>query len=133
MSQPSQPPLDQPLVILIDDDPDTQHLLQDVMNFLEMQLKVAPDGTSARDLLASNSPDAILLDIFLPDTDGYKLLQEIRAMPRFDRCPVVATTAYYTTDSQATMMKRGFTAVLLKPYDPQQVIQVLKAVLATRD
>ncbi|HLY28110.1 MAG TPA: response regulator [Aggregatilineales bacterium] len=119
----------QPLVILIDDDPDTQSLFQDVMNYLEMQLKVAHDGESARSLLAESSPDAILLDIFLPDTDGYKLLKEIRTMHNLDDCPVVATTGYYTTDSQAAIIQRGFNGVLLKPYDPQQVIKVLKEIV----
>ena len=122
MSNPSH----QPLVILIDDEPDTQSLFQDVMAFLEMDLKVAHDGQSARSLLAQIKPDAILLDIFLPDTDGYKLLQEIRAMPDLSDCPVIATTGYYTTDSPEAIIKHGFNALLLKPYDPQHVVEVLK-------
>lgn len=118
-----------PIILLIDDDLSTHGLFEDVLNYLDMELQVAVNQQSALEILARMTPDAILLDIFLPDTDGYKLLERIRALPTLNNCPVIATTGYYTTDTENMIMARGFDGLLLKPYGPEQIVTTLSAIV----
>jgi CheY-like chemotaxis protein len=118
-----------PVILLIDDDLSTHGVFEDVLDFLEMELQIAVDQQSALEILARTTPDAILLDIFLPDTDGYKLLERIRALPTLNNCPVIATTGYYTTDTETMIMAHGFDALLLKPYGPEQIVKMLSEIV----
>jgi CheY-like chemotaxis protein len=117
-----------PLVLLIDDDPNVRDIFQDILDHFDIELQVAWDYASSMQILSTYQPSVILIDIFLPDTDGYKLLETIRQSPTLKHCPVIATTGYYTTDSPNTFKQRGFDHYLLKPYDPEQVIKVLREI-----
>ena len=84
-------------VLLVDDDLDTQSLFQDTLDHYGIDLKVASDQPSTLKALASYSPDIVVLDIFLQDTDGYRLLNTIRSLPKPVTCPIIATTAVIST------------------------------------
>lgn len=118
------------LVLLVDDDPDTQAMFQDTLNHHGIELQIADSGESALNSIKSISPDIIVLDIFLPDTDGYKLLQRLRTMPDAVTCPIIATTGFYTTDTMDNLEKRGFDGYILKPLDPQELINYLQSMVS---
>ncbi len=113
-------------VLLVDDDPDTQAVFQDVLDHHAIELISASSKVTALAALAECRPDVIVLDIFLPDTDGYKLLKVIRGLPNPVQCPIVATTAYYTSDLMAQLQERGFDGCLLKPFDPETLAASLE-------
>jgi CheY-like chemotaxis protein len=110
-------------VLLVDDDSNTQTFFQDVLDHFDLPLWVANDMQSTLSILAQHSPDVIVLDIFLPDTDGYKLLHLLRTQGI--TCPVVAITGYYTTDTMAEIHRKGFNGCLLKPLDAQELVNYL--------
>jgi DNA-binding response OmpR family regulator len=116
-------------VLLVDDDPNVQSLFQMVLDHHGITLASAADQPTATAYLAEHTPNIIVLDIFLPGTDGYKMLQEIRTLPHVSNCPVIATTAYYTTDTVSDIQQSGFDGYLLKPLDPQELVAYLKNVL----
>jgi CheY-like chemotaxis protein len=118
-------------VLLIDDDPDVQALFQMVLDHHGIELYATDDAAQALTYLAHRTPDVIVTDIFLPTSDGYKLQQAIRDLPHLAHCPIVATTAYYTTDTVGDIQKSGFDGYLLKPLDPQQIAAYLRDVLQT--
>ena len=116
-------------VLLVDDDADTQSLFQDALDHYGIALKVASDQASTLMALASFSPDVVVLDIFLQDTDGYKLLHTIRSLPQPVTCPIVATTAYYTSDTTGELQRQGFDGYLLKPLDPEGLVEYLQNIV----
>jgi CheY-like chemotaxis protein len=116
-------------VLVVDDDPNIQSLFQMVMDHHDIDLVSVADQDAAMDYLADHTPSVIVVDIFLPASDGYKLLQAIRSLPHLERCPVVATTAYYTTDTITDIERSGFDGYLLKPLDPQDLVAYLKSVM----
>src|SRR5436190_19085837 len=115
-------------VLLVDDDADTQSLFQDALDHYGIDLKLASDQPSELRALANYSPDVVVLDIFLQDTDGYKLLHTLRSLPTPVTCPVIATTAYYTTDTTGDLEKQGFDGYLLKPLDPEDLVKYLQSI-----
>ena len=117
-------------VLLVDDDLNTQELFQDALAHYGITLHTAMDTPSTMAALKANVPDVIVLDIFLPDTDGYKLMQVIRAMPNSPACPIIAITGYYTTDTMADIKKHGFDGYMLKPLDPVEIVEYLQKMVA---
>ncbi len=116
-------------VLVVDDDPNIQSLFQLVLDHHGMELVAVADQDDAMAYLAEHRPDVIVVDIFLPASDGYKLFQAIRSLPHLQGCPVVATTAYYTTDTITDIERSGFDGYLLKPLDPQELVAYLKNVM----
>jgi two-component system CheB/CheR fusion protein len=116
-------------VLLVDDDPNIRSLFQMVLDHHGLDLVATADQPTALEYLSDQTPNIIVIDIFLPTSDGYKMLQAIRNLPHLQQCPVVATTAYYTTDTVTDIEQSGFDGYLLKPLDPQQLVAYLKQVL----
>lgn len=114
--------------LLIDDDIHVQELFRMVFDHYGHTLRVASDQASALAALTDYRPDVIVLDIFLPNTDGYRVLQAIRAAHPSLGCPVVATTAYYTSDTEGEVLNHGFDGYLLKPISPQELVPYLEGV-----
>ena len=118
--------MDSFLVLLIDDDPVLQDIVGAILNHHEIRLIVAHNEAETIAHLNEVRPDIILLDILLPGTDGYALLKVIRARVN---CPVVATTAYYASDSRVNIEAAGFDAFMPKPIIPQQLVFQLEKIL----
>jgi CheY-like chemotaxis protein len=116
-------------VLLVDDDPDTHNLFQMVMEHYNHQLVIVADGESALSYLKANTPDIIVIDIFLPGIDGYQVLYQIRKNALAPNCSLIATTAYYTTDTQSEILSWGFSGFLPKPLKPPMIVPYLESML----
>jgi PAS domain S-box-containing protein len=97
-----------------------------------IELLMAPSGGLGLDLARSHSPDLLLLDIHLPDVDGYVVLERLRADPLTRKIPVVAVTAQAMPDDVKRVMAAGFDDYLTKPLDLQRVDALLEQLLRTR-
>ncbi len=104
-------------VLLVDDDPYSQEVFELVMNHHKIPYMVVDDAETALDVLQTNTPDVVVMDIFLPGLDGYQALDRIRRMVPTSSCRVIATTAYYTRDTQQEVLNRGFDGYVKKPFD----------------
>jgi two-component system, cell cycle response regulator DivK len=104
-------------VLLVDDDLDAQSVFELVMQHYKVPFKILGDAESALDFLKTNVPDIIVMDIFLPGIDGYQALDRIRRSATASGTRVIATTAYYTNDTQQEVIRRGFDGYVPKPFD----------------
>lgn len=104
-------------VLLVDDDPDAQNVFELVMSHYQVPHTILGDAETALDYLRSNSPDVVLMDIFLPGLDGYQALDRIRRAALAPHSRIVATTAYYTHDTRQEVLQRGFDGYVSKPFD----------------
>src|SRR5258706_4133798 len=123
-------PSDKPMsILLVDDDPDTRNVFQLVMDHFSLQLTVLEDAESALDYLRTHSPDVVVMDIFLPNIDGYQALQQIRKHAMVPNSRIVATTAYYTAETQKEVLAWGFVGYLPKPLNPSKLVPYLQQVI----
>lgn len=116
-------------VMLVDDDPNACDVFRLVMNHYDYPILVAGDAETALDYLQSYQPDVIVLDIFLPGLDGYQALKQIRRDALAPSSRVVATTAYYTSDTEQEALRQGFDGYLAKPFDPNALADFLRDVV----
>jgi two-component system sensor histidine kinase BarA len=104
-------------VLLVDDDPDAQSVFELVMHHYNIPFNIVGDAETALDYLKTHDPDVVLMDIFLPGLDGYQALDRIRRSAIASHSRIIATTAYYTNDTQQEVIRRGFDGYLAKPFD----------------
>ena len=116
-------------ILLVDDDPHSQAVFELVMQHYNLPFTVVDDAETALEFLETNTPDVVLMDIFLPGLDGYQALDRIRRMSRVSACRVIATTAYYTHDTEQEVLRRGFDGYVAKPFD-KNLIYYLQHILS---
>lgn len=116
-----------PLRILVaDDDPTAAELLRRLLEPLGHRVWAVHDGWSVIELAPRVRPDVFLLDINLPDLDGWQLTRWLREEGGFGHSLVVAITGYSATDDRRRSRDAGFDDHLTKPLDPS----FLRAVIA---
>lgn len=123
---PSRPP---PLVLVVEDDADTREMLRLCLQDSGIDTTAAANGHDALKKVTETPPHAILLDIGLPDIDGYDLCRLLRDRPDTRWTPIVALTGYaHPTDKQRAR-DAGCNAVLIKPCLPEHLLLQLQRLL----
>jgi GAF domain-containing protein/CheY-like chemotaxis protein len=116
-------------VLVIDDDPDATYLLQEHLPSQDYELAHAQTGADGLRLARELHPQAILLDVLLPESDGWQVLYDLKHDPLTTGIPVILLTI---VDRQALGYQLGAAAYLLKPLQPEVVQQTLEHVLGSR-
>jgi DNA-binding response OmpR family regulator len=116
-------------VLLVDDDPHACALVELVMRHHNVPLAIVSDAETALDYLRSHSADVIIMDLFLPGIDGYQALSQIRRSSLANNARVIASTAYYTNDTQQEVLRWGFDGYLPKPIEAGKLVPYLRSVL----
>jgi two-component system, chemotaxis family, chemotaxis protein CheY len=119
---------DAPLVLLVDDSRDTRDLYGFVLTHAGFQVIDADDGLRALELARRTHPDAIVMDINLPQMNGLDAIKLLRAEPETSRTPILVFTAYGAT-SAGDALRTGANARCLKPCLPEVFLDSLRSIL----
>ncbi len=118
-------------VLIVEDDPQTVEAISLVfkLRWANAELLSIPGGMDAAPLVEKESPNIVILDLGLPDTDGMEVLKEIRA---FSDVPVLILTARDDAISQVKGLELGADEYITKPFDPSILLARLKKLLQHR-
>jgi signal transduction histidine kinase/ActR/RegA family two-component response regulator len=119
-------------VLVVDDNRDAADMLAEMLGMSGFETAVEYTGEAALRAVAARPPDALLLDIGLPDMDGYQVCRRIRAMPGLAQPVLIAVTGWGQESDREQAHAAGFDAHLTKPTDPDAVIDLLNDKLAAR-
>lgn len=119
-----------PLVLIVEDEPGIQEILVEIVGALGHDTSVAGTAADAVAHVEIDRPDAILLDIFLPDAQGTETLDRLRAVR--PNVPIIMLTANADEDVARTTLKRGAFDYISKPFEAGRVGAVLEAALNAR-
>ncbi len=111
-----QPAVEQPLVLVVDDNEDNLLLLSFLLEQLGCTIITAADGQTAIDVAQSYQPSLILLDMMLPDFDGLEVLSRLRHNPLTTPIPVIAVTAMARPEDRERILSAGCEEYVTKPY-----------------
>lgn len=114
------------LILLVDDDTKIVELLRVYLMRAGFDVLVATDGRSALDLIREREPRLIVLDLMLPEMDGWAVTQEVR---RTSDVPILMLTARGTLRDRIQGLSEGADDYLSKPFAPSEVVARVKAVL----
>ncbi|MDQ6629699.1 MAG: ATP-binding protein [Pseudomonadota bacterium] len=112
-------------VLIVDDNADAAETLAMLLRGLGCDARTAESGRAALALVASFKPELALLDIGLPEMDGYELARRLRAIPDLARMRMVAVTGYGQKGDIVLAMKAGFDEHLVKPLDFEKLEALL--------
>lgn len=127
-SLPAVPPLHAVRVLVVDDNNDAADILAELLEMLGHRAQVANSGRAALEAMQEFRPQVVLLDLGMPDMNGYQVAQAIRDDRRFDQPLLAALTGWGGVDDRAQTQAAGFDLHLTKPVDLALIEQVLARV-----
>jgi CheY-like chemotaxis protein len=104
-------------VLLVEDNPDNQYLATLLLEQEGYEVVAVPTGQAALETLGNESFMFVLLDLQLPDLDGYEVVRQIRGNPRLRDMPVIAVSAFAMAADRRNAYAAGCTGYLEKPID----------------
>ncbi len=122
---PAQKYFPQRRILIVDDNVDAADTLGDLLVILGATVEVVHDGPAALDALDAFKPDAVLLDIGMPEMDGYEVARRIRALPAHRHILLVALTGWGQEHDQRRSRAAGFDHHVVKPPDVQRLRELL--------
>jgi sigma-B regulation protein RsbU (phosphoserine phosphatase) len=120
-----------PTVLAVDDTPENLDIVKGILHD-DYIVKVAVNGKIALKIAQSQSPDLILLDIMMPEIDGYEVCRQLKANPETRDIPVIFLTAKGETADEAEGFKLGAADYILKPVNPPLLKARVKTHLALK-
>jgi two-component system cell cycle response regulator DivK len=119
-------------VLYIEDNPDNRLLVKRILLAEDYTLLEAENARTALSILANTRPDLILMDINMPDIDGYSLTAQIKAMPGFERVPILALTANVMRGDKEKTIEAGCDGYIQKPIDIDQLTREIEKYIMRR-
>jgi DNA-binding NarL/FixJ family response regulator len=116
-------------LLVVDDEPNLLRAVAACLKAEAYEVSTARSGHEALMQLAESIPDLIISDIRMPGMDGYKLARQLRGSPRTALVPIVFLTAKDETADRIEGFRAGVDAYLTKPFEPDELIAVVNAIL----
>ena len=118
-------------VLIADDDLEILRIIRKRLS-KEFRVVEAHNGAEALTLALEESPDMIVLDVMMPELNGWEVAKHLRKKPEFDKIGIVMLTAIGPTLNELTSPLYGADAQLDKPFDLDELVDTLRRVHATR-
>jgi len=104
-------------ILYVEDNLDNRTLVRRILTAEGYTLIEAANATQAMEILNATRPDLILMDINMPDMDGYSLTAKIKGTPRFESTPIIALTANVMRGDRERSLEAGCDGYIQKPID----------------
>ena len=117
-------------VLVVDDTPANIHVIKGILQS-NYKIKAATSGEKALQIAAkSPPPDLILLDVMMPEMDGYEVCRRLKAEPATANIPVVFVTGHADDEERAKGLALGAAAYVTKPVEPEELLANVARCLA---
>ena len=110
------------LILIIEDQEDNRRIMRDLLTSAGYKVIEAVTGEAGVMSAETHCPDLILMDIQLPDFDGYEATRRIKANPTLSAIPVIAVTSYALSGDEAKAYEAGCDAYVSKPFSPRKLL-----------
>ncbi|MBN3032597.1 MAG: response regulator [Candidatus Saganbacteria bacterium] len=117
-------------ILVVDDEPDVVSLLTLLLTAQNYQVAVARDGAEALAKVRDEKPGLVLLDVMLPEVDGYEVARVLKSDDRYRRIPIIILTAAGQERTGAPEPAVGVEGYLTKPFETAELLERIAAVLA---
>ncbi|NJM69392.1 MAG: response regulator [Scytonema sp. RU_4_4] len=118
-------------ILVVDDDADTLILITIILEDYGIQVKTATSASEALEVIRHFELDLLIIDIAMPEEDGYSLICKVRALENTQKrkMPAIALTALDTEEARQLAFKSGFQNYLIKPFDSSELVTQIAKLL----
>ena len=117
--------VDRKRVLVIDDDMPLRGMLAAALRQHGFQVLLAGDGAEGQRALNIHNPDVVLLDLAMPEVNGWDFLQRLQETGRLGQVPIIVLSAHLRVEPQA-VLKMGVSAILPKPFNLPELIDLIE-------
>jgi two-component system, OmpR family, alkaline phosphatase synthesis response regulator PhoP len=118
-----------PRILVVEDDRDIADLVSRYLEKAGFVVDRAENGTDALQMIASKAPDALVLDLMLPQVDGLEVCRRVRATDRTAAVPIIMLTARGEESERIVGLELGADDYLAKPFSPKELVARVRALL----
>ncbi len=119
-----------PKIIVVDDDKTSTTLFEQVLLMNKYDVVTLNESAKTLETATEEKPDLIILDLMMPEPDGFKVCRMLRAHPNFRRTPIIIVTALNDLDSKLVAMGAGANDYLVKPFHIDQLFNMIEKQLS---
>ncbi len=116
-------------VLLVEDNENNRYLLTLLLQAAGMTVVVAEHGSNALELARKEQPDGVLLDIQMPDMDGYEIAARLKADVELANVPIIGVSSFAMPGDREKAFRMGFAGYIEKPVDPEHFAQSVLGIL----
>jgi two-component system cell cycle response regulator DivK len=116
-------------ILIVDDHEDNRRILHDLLANAGYEIIAATTGQDGVALAETRAPDLVLMDIQLPDIDGYEATRRIKGNPILRHIPVIAVTSYALSGDDAKAIAAGCDGYVAKPFSPRALLAKVREYL----
>lgn len=119
-------------VLVVDDSPMLREMIASLLNKTGLTISVAQDGQEAKALIAANPPDLVVLDVVMPNMNGYELCRWVKNNAETQDVLVVLCSSKGEEFDRYWGIKQGADAYVIKPFRPGELLGTVKTLLASK-
>ena len=120
-------------VLVVDDNPDSIAIIRSILEAFGFSVQAATSGSEALEILQSDPPNVILLDVMMPEMSGLEVLEEIKSKPELAKLPVILVTAKTQDEDVLVGYQYGADYYITKPCTSKQLLYGIGLVLGKAD
>lgn len=109
-------------VLVVEDQVDNRTILRDLLESAGIQVLAAENGATGVEMAKELQPDLILMDIQMPEMDGYEASRRIKAVPALAAVPIIAVTSYALSGDEDKARAAGCDDYVTKPFSPRALL-----------
>lgn len=117
-------------IYVVDDEPDVADLLRTILAAEGLDVRMATDGRTALSEIIADPPDLAVIDLMMPDLDGFELLRLLKVHPVTHDMPVLILSARTAPVDQLETLQLGASAYVCKPFSPRELMRQIHQLLA---
>lgn len=118
-----------PKILVVDDDIHATTLFKTILTAKGFDAFIVNDSSVAVQTADSTNPDLIILDLMMPEPNGFQLCRMLRSDPKYTRTPIVIFTAMGDNESKATALEAGANEFLTKPFRVEDLMQRIHSLI----
>jgi len=116
-------------ILVIEDNEDNRRIVRDLLTNAGYEVIEAVTGQEGVTAAETQGPELILMDIQLPDFDGYEATRRIKANPTLSAIPIIAVTSYALSGDDVKAFEAGCNAYVTKPFSPRELLAKIREYL----
>ncbi len=119
-------------ILVVDDSPMLREMISGLLDKSGLTITVAKDGQEAKDKILANPPDLVVLDVVMPNMNGYELCRWVKSNPPTQNVLVILCSSKSEEFDRYWGIKQGADAYVIKPFRPGELLGTVKTLLASK-